>query len=181
MEYIGSIDDRSLEIGDAPDVEGWSRAQVRRLVATLRADERPLSASREIGMPVPCSVALAKSDWVSRREMGEYIGATNATLSTSRSGLAAALLWVSLNETGNENLEAAVLHSLSLAAYAEKKLNDVGVNAWLNPSSITVVFDRPDPRICAKWHLATEGNLAHIITLPHVTTETLDEFVSDLA
>jgi histidine decarboxylase len=145
------------------------------------ADSVAISAHKFIGVPVPCSVALAKSDLVSKRKMGEYIGATNATLSTSRSGLAAALLWVSLNETGNENLEAAVLHSLSLAAYAEKKLNDIGVNAWLNPSSITVVFDRPDPRICAKWHLATEGDLAHIITLPHVTTETLDEFVSDLA
>jgi hypothetical protein len=32
-----------------------------------------------------------------------------------------------------------------------------------------------------KWVLAPQGDIAHIITLPHVTPEIVDEFVADFA
>ncbi len=144
------------------------------------SDSLAISGHKFIGLPFPCGIALAKEHLVPTRRAGEYIGATNSTLSTSRSGMAAALLWVALNEVGGDTLEWAVLQSLDLAVYAEKRLAEIGYNAWRNPSSITVVFDRPTPDICAKWHLATEGGHAHIITMPHVTREIVDEFCRDL-
>lgn len=145
------------------------------------ADSIAISGHKFFGMPVPCGIALAKRELVPGRRAGEYVGATNATLSSSRSGLAAALLWVSLRESGRDGLKANVLRSLEVAEYAEKRLAAIGLNAWRNPGSITVVFDRPDGRLCAKWHLATEGDLAHIVTVPHVTTEIIDELCRDLA
>ena len=66
------------------------------------------------------------------------------------------------------------------AAYAVKALNEIGVEAWRNPYSVIVVFPRPPEAVLEKWILASSGDVAHLVALPGVSWETLDEFIDDM-
>jgi histidine decarboxylase len=144
------------------------------------ADSVMISGHKLIGMPMPCGVVMAREEHVAAAQGGEYTGATDSTLGCSRSGLAALLLWRALRQRGRDGLQAQVLSALDVAAYAERRLAESGRRPWRHPASITVVFDRPSPEVCAKWHLCTEGTRAHIVTVPHVTQSAVDELCCDM-
>ena len=57
--------------------------------------------------------------------------------------------------------------------------NRHGIAAWRHRNSVTVVFPRPAPEVFKKWQIAPEGQIAHIITMPHVTREQIDELIAD--
>ena len=42
-----------------------------------------------------------------------------------------------------------------------------------------MVFDRPSQEVFDKWQIAPEGEVAHIITMPHVDCQTIDQLVAD--
>ena len=42
-----------------------------------------------------------------------------------------------------------------------------------------MVFDRPSQQVFDRWQIAPEGEVAHIITMPHVDFETIDRLVDD--
>ncbi|MEU7630960.1 histidine decarboxylase [Nocardia sp. NPDC049220] len=139
-----------------------------------------VSMHKGLGMPVPCALALCRSELVDSRVGGEYVGATDSTLSCSRSGLASALLWYALAAKGIAGLERNARRALDTAEYATKKLADAGLRPTRHPASIVVVFDRPAEWICSKYHLATEETRAHIVTVPHVTEQIIDELHHDV-
>ena len=66
------------------------------------------------------------------------------------------------------------------AEYAVTRFNARGIKK-VAENSATVVFPRPSPKVFEKWQIAPEGREAHIITMPHVTREMVDEFVEDCA
>lgn len=140
-----------------------------------------VSMHKALGMPVACAVALCRSEMVQTRVEGEYISATDATLSCSRSGLASVLLWYALARKGAAGLARNAWRALDMARYAVDRLQQVGTNPWLNPLSIVVVFDRPAEWVCRRFHLATDGSYAHLVTVGHVTTDVIDELCDALA
>jgi len=51
----------------------------------------------------------------------------------------------------------------------------------LNELSSTVVFERPlDEEFVRRWQLACQGNIAHVVVMPSVTIEKLDDFLNEL-
>ncbi|MGK5496622.1 histidine decarboxylase [Streptomyces sp. URMC 125] len=146
------------------------------------ADTLAISGHKLIGAPVPCGVVLARDHLVPfPGAAGEYLGARDATLACSRNALAAVLLWYALRRLGRDGLAARAAHCLSVAAYAESRILALGRRCLRHPASLTVVFDRPAPHVCRRWHLAAEGPLAHLVAMPHVTHDTVDRFLEDLA
>ena len=59
-------------------------------------------------------------------------------------------------------------------------MNEIGIPAWRNEQSLTVVFPRPSENIIRKWSLAPSKNIAHVITVGHITHEIIDDLVEDL-
>jgi histidine decarboxylase len=56
-----------------------------------------------------------------------------------------------------------------------------GIRTMLNELSNTVVFERPlEEAFVRKWQLACEGDIAHVVVMPNVDIEKLEEFVADL-
>ena len=53
------------------------------------------------------------------------------------------------------------------------------MHAWRNPHSITVVFDKPPKAVLQGWSVAVFKNIAHVITMPHVTRAHMDRFVEE--
>lgn len=145
------------------------------------ADSIAISGHKFIGSPIPCGLVLAKRSNVNRIARSvAYIGNLDTTVSGSRNGLTPLILWVAMRKLGHEGLQQRALKALELAAYAEKSLQAIGVNAWRNPNSITVVLPQQSQAIIDKWQLATAQGISHIMMMPYVTRDLVDQFVEEV-
>lgn len=140
-----------------------------------------VSGHKVIGTPCPCAIFLTlKSKMSEEWEAIDYIGTVDSTLSGSRNGLAAILLWYALAKKGISGLRAQALDMLAIADYATQKIQAAGFHAWRNDLGLAVVFDRPPDWIIHKWSLSTVGDYAHLFAMGHVTQDLIDKFVQDL-
>ena len=145
-------------------------------------DSISISGHKLIGAPVPCGVVLANKSHVDRvARLVEYVGVSDTTIAGSRSSFSPLILWYALRSLGEEGFRRIAKQSLETADYAISELRKRGINAWRNLNSITVVFPRPPSEMMERWVIAPHGDIAHIITLPHVTRETIDAFAEDFS
>jgi histidine decarboxylase len=145
------------------------------------ADSIAISGHKFIGSPIPCGVVIVKKNYKER--IGQsipYIGTMDTTITGSRNGHSPLFLWYAIKKMGVEGLKERALKSMELAAYTEKKLKELGLDAWRNPNAITVVMPQPSEDLCKKWQLATENGISHIICMPGLTKEVIDDFLEDL-
>ncbi len=143
-------------------------------------DSVSISGHKLIGCPLPCGVVLTKRDYVARIARSiEYVGVLDTTLPGSRSGLTPLMLWYALERLGMDGFRELVAEMLAVAGYAVERFGEFGVPAWRHENSVTVVFPRPPAEVMRKWQIAPLGDIAHIITMPHVTREMVNEFVDD--
>ncbi len=146
------------------------------------ADSISISGHKMLGAPVPCGVVLARKAHVDRIARSiEYIGALDTTIAGSRSAFAPLLLWHRLRTMGDAGLRHIVQNCLANAGIAVQQLRTHAIDAWRHPNSITVVFPRPPQALMEKWIIAPSKNIAHLIVMPHVTTDIIDAFVTDFA
>lgn len=146
------------------------------------ADSISISGHKLLGSPLPCGVVLARKTNVDRIARSiEYIGALDTTISGSRSAMAPLFLWYRLRTLGREGCRELVRRSLALADFAIAALAKQGIEAWRHRNSITVVFPRPPAAIMRKWTIAPRKGIGHIITLPHVREDIIEEFAADFA
>ena len=145
-------------------------------------DSVSVSGHKMIGAPLPCGVVLTKRPYVERVGRAiEYVGVEDTTLSGSRNAFTPLLLWHAFARYGHDGFRKLVAGSLDTAEYAVGQFNERGIPAWRHKNSITVVFPRPAPEVFRKWQMAPEGDITHIITMPHVTRQMIDEIVADCA
>ncbi len=143
-------------------------------------DSIAVSGHKLIGAPLPCGVILTHKTNVERvGRTIELVGIQDTTLSGSRNGLTPLMLWYALKQYGDEGFRKLVGGMLDTAAYAVEEFNRHGIAAWRHRNSVTVVFTRPAPEVFKKWQIAPQGQVAHIITMPHVTREQVDELIAD--
>ena len=134
-----------------------------------------------VGSPIPCGVVLALKSNVGRVARAvEYVGSLDSTVSGSRNAFTPVLLWYAIKENGFNGFKKLIRGCTRTADYAVKKFNEAGINAWKNDYTITVVFPRPNEDVSIKWKLAVQDDMAHIICMPHVTKDTIDEIIKDL-
>lgn len=159
-----------------PFIEGAPRFDFSAGIQSLS-----ISGHKLIGSPVPCGVVLALKQNVDRIARSiEYVGTLDTTITGSRNAITPLMLWYAIRSHGMEGFGKVVNECIQRAEYAVDKLNDIGVAAWRNPHAITVVFPKPALTILEKWQLAVQGDFAHIMVMPHVTREKIDELVADI-
>jgi histidine decarboxylase len=145
------------------------------------ADSIAISGHKFLGSPIPCGVVLARRAHVD--QIGHsvaYIGSVDTTISGSRNGFTPLILWYAIRSLGHEGMKQRTEYSLRTAAYAEKRLREVGIEAWRNPQALTVVFKQPPREVRDKWQLASASGYSHLICMPHVRCEQIDELISDI-
>jgi histidine decarboxylase len=145
-------------------------------------DSISISGHKMIGSPLPCGVAVADKrnvDRIARRV--EYVGTLDTTIAGSRNAITPLFLWYAFRTVGLEGFRRRIRSCLEVADYAVERLNRIGRGAWRHRNSVTVVFDRPSAELVGRWQLAVQGELAHLITMPHVTREIIDRVVDDVA
>ena len=146
------------------------------------ADSISISGHKFIGSPIPCGIVLVKKS--NKDRIGRavsYIGSFDTTITGSRNAIAPLFLWHAVTKLGKEGLLKRAYHSLELASYTVEKLKSIGVQAWANEYSFTVVFPSPSKEICHRWQLASENGISHLICMPGITKEQIDAFVLDCA
>lgn len=145
------------------------------------ADSISISGHKFIGSPIPTGVLMAKRSNRDRIAKGiSYIGSSDTTITGSRNGHSPLFLWYALKQLGIKGLQKRYQNSLEVAEYCENELKKIGIKAWRNPNAITVVLPKMPKSIKDKWQLATEGDIAHVICMPNVTKNQIDNFVNDV-
>ena len=148
----------------------------------MEIDSIAISGHKMIGTPMPCGVVLTLKKHV--HAIGshvEYVGTKDSTITGSRSGIAPLFLWYELNFIREGKFEKLVDDCIQRAGYAVNQFAMFGIEAWRNKNSIIVVFPRPSDKTIKKWQLAVEGDIAHMITLPHVPHKVIDQLVRQVA
>jgi histidine decarboxylase len=145
-------------------------------------DSISVSGHKMIGSPMPCGVVLAKKKNVDRIARSvEYVGTLDTTISRSRNGLSPLFLWSAIRKLGPSGFREMVVGCLKMADYAIDRLREKDIDAWRNNNSVTVVFPRPATPVLEKWQIAVFRDIGHMITMPHVTRDLVDELVGDIA
>ncbi|MGK7876928.1 MAG: histidine decarboxylase [Xenococcaceae cyanobacterium] len=139
-----------------------------------------VSGHKFIGSPIPFGITLTRWDYIQKiGEEVEYLGTDDITITGARCGITPLFLWYAI-ATRSQNFPGEVATCLETARYLRDHLADLGLHPLLNDFSTTVAFPKPDPKICYKWQLATQGNLAHVVVMQHVTKPKIDRFIRDL-
>lgn len=145
------------------------------------ADSVSMSGHKMIGSPLPCGVVLARKAHMERVARSvECLGIRDTTISGSRNAITPLFLWYALRSRDEDAFRQMVAESLRKARYAVESLRSIGVKAWRNPYSPTVVFPRPSASVLKKWVLAVHRDIAHLVTVPSISLDTIDTFVRDM-
>lgn len=141
-----------------------------------------VSGHKFVGCPMPCGVQITRLEYVNALSRDvEYLASRDATIMGSRNGHAPIFLWYTLNRKGYRGFQKEVQKCLRNAHYFKDRLVEAGIGAMLNELSSTVVFERPhDEEFIRKWQLACKGNIAHVVVMPNITIEKLDDFLEEL-
>lgn len=144
-------------------------------------DSIAISGHKMVGSPIPCGIVLAKKAYVDRIACSiEYVGTLDTTVTGSRNALTPLFLWYAMHTRGRAGFEMTIANCLDAADYTINKLKQIGLKAWRNKNSITVVFPRCAEQVLQKWQIALQHDIAHIITMPHVSKKQIDKFIGDL-
>lgn len=141
-----------------------------------------VSGHKFVGCPMPCGVQITRMNHINALSRNvEYLASRDATIMGSRNGHAPIFLWYTLNRKGYKGFQKEVQKCLRNAHYLKDRLREAGISAMLNELSSTVVFERPsEEQFVRRWQLACEGNIAHVVVMPSVGIEKLDDFVNEL-
>ena len=143
-------------------------------------DSIAISGHKMIGSPLPCGVVVTKREYTAQIARAiEYVGVLDTTLLGSRNAFTPMIIWYSLTKHGRDGFREIVAKMLDTAEYAVRQFNANGIPAWRAKNSVTVVFPRPSPYVLFQWQLAPLGDIAHLITMPHVTREMIDQAIVD--
>jgi histidine decarboxylase len=163
-------------------------------LALLPRDEQPafgfaagatsmvISGHKFLSTLMPCAVLVyaERPHLISAGRIG-YTGTADSTITGSRSGHTPLLLWYALTALGVQGHRRRAEAARDLAAYTYQRLQALGWQARLNRHAFTVVLRSPPKTIGDKWVLADDGTWAHIVCMPGIATDQIDEFVHDLA
>jgi histidine decarboxylase len=162
-------------------------------LAMLPDDERPefdfgagatsmvVSGHKFLSTLMPCGVLVhARQPRGASGNRVSYTGSADSTITGSRSGHTPLLLWWALSTLGMDGLRRRARASRELAVYTHAQLRELGWPTRLNRNAFTVTLDEPPPPVLAKWVLASDRGTAHIVCMPGVGRDQIDEFVGDL-
>ncbi|KAL2894216.1 Serine decarboxylase [Bienertia sinuspersici] len=141
-----------------------------------------VSGHKFVGCPMPCGIQITRMEHINALSSNvEYLASRDATIMGSRNGHAPLFLWYTLNRKGYRGFQKEVQKCLRNAHYLKDRLREAGISAMLNELSSTVVFERPhDEEFIRRWQLACQGTIAHVVVMPNVTIEKLNDFLDDL-
>jgi histidine decarboxylase len=135
-----------------------------------------ISGHKFLGIKIPCGIFMMEKRFLKLVQNNiEYIGSSDCTISGSRNGHTPLFYKYIIDKKGISGFKEDISTCIELSEYVLEHLP----SAWRNQNSITIIFPKPSKDLIEKWQLATEGDISHIIVMPHVTKEKLDLFINE--
>lgn len=146
-----------------------------------KIDSLSVSTHKFFGVPFPSGIFLSKTKpHASFVDCVEYIDSDDTTISGSRNGQLAIMLWGLIEHRGIETFRKEATLCIENAKYLKAKLLEIDFNPQLNENSNIVTFDIPSDKVVNKWQLATKGNRTHVVVMQHVSKEAIDSLIQDI-
>jgi len=140
-----------------------------------------VSGHKMIGSPMPCGIVIARKENVEQvSQLIEFMGAHDTTLSGSRNGHSVLFLWYAIQKFGYKGFHQMVTGCLEVTNYTLNRLKEIGWDAHVEDFSVTIVTRRPSEQLAKKWQLAVQGDIAHLVIVPHISKRHIDAFIEDL-
>ena len=140
------------------------------------------SGHKFLGSPMPCGVLISHRNRITPYEgCAQYVGSLDTTLSSSRNGLSTLVLWMLIRRLGRDGMADLAQDAFALAAETTEQMSRAGIPVSRHPYGCILVFPKPDDGLARRWHLSTRGEFAHLVTLPGVTRDMIQTFISQLA
>ena len=132
----------------------------------------------------PCGIVLTDKE-IHTKAFGEqwvpYVGTHDTTISGSRNGFLALNLWYIFQKKGRDGFKKEGIRCIENAKYLTQKLQEMKYpNVSHFPNQIIVTFKKPSPELVGKYQLATEGDMAHVVVMQHITKSRIDGFCREL-
>lgn len=132
----------------------------------------------------PCGIVLVDKS-VHETAFGDhwipYVGTQDTTISGSRNGFLALNLWYIFKKKGYEGFKTEGTTCIENAKYLKNKLDAMHYpDTGLFPNQIIVTFKKPSEKIVKKYQLATQGDMAHVVVMQHITKSRIDTFCEAL-
>jgi histidine decarboxylase len=130
---------------------------------------------------MPCAVLLYLYPPASSTgEFVAYVGSSDTTITGSRSGHTPLLLWWSWTSQGLDGHRHRADTSRALADYTHDRLQSIGWPSRHLPHTFTVTLAQPATALSHPWVLGGDQRTGHIICMPGVEQDWIDELITDL-
>lgn len=132
----------------------------------------------------PCGIVICKKDY-HQKAFGEswvpYVGTNDTTISGSRNGFLALNLWYIFKRKGRAGFLREAKICVENAIYLFERLKSSGIeNVSHYPKQNIVTFKKPPEEIVTKYQLATQGDMAHVVVMQHITRNRINGFCEEL-
>ncbi len=144
-------------------------------------DSIAVSGHKFLGCPMPCGIMMTRKKLMEPLfEPVEYLNSVDSTITGSRNGQSSLYIWNVLKDKDIKGLTEDANLVMENSKYMVNKMRMLNISCFKNNLSNTVIFQKPSNQIIKKWQLACTGNIAHVVVMPSVNKEKLDEFINDL-
>lgn len=144
-------------------------------------DSISISGHKFLGSPIPCGIVLTRRQHRNRVANSiSYVDTMDTTITGSRNGLTPLFIWDFITRNGLDGFIERTKKCQDLAEYTVNELKAIGIEAWRNPNALTVVFPKPSQEIINKFQLASDESISHVICVPGISKDQIDELVSYL-
>ena len=113
-------------------------------------------------------------------DCAEYVGSIDTTISGSRDGFTALILWSIISRLQKDGLAVLSNQAIELAKYVQKSFKELDIPCSRHPYGNIIVIPKPSDCLSKKWLLSTRGGSAHIVIMPGVSREAISSFVTEL-
>ena len=157
-----------------------------------------MSFHKRLGLPFPGSAFLSKKCVLKKMPCPRYVGyvATfDTTLSGSRNGAIAFMVYHELLRVGEEQMKRRTAECLAVADYVVDRLNELRDTearwekeltfaAWRPPGVMCVNLPPPPKHLMRKYHMplfsvAGKVQHTHILTMEHVGRREIDALIDE--
>ena len=146
-----------------------------------------VSGHKFFGIDSPCGIFLTTRSIYDGQATFDvpYLNANMRMINCSRSGIEPLKFWWLIKTVGDEGWTEQARLIMENTEYLKAELGRIGWPCWNNDHSNTVLFRRPSDAIVRKYNLACGvafgEPVSHVVVMQHVTQESIDQLIADLA
>ncbi|MEX3693325.1 pyridoxal-dependent decarboxylase [Paraburkholderia sp. BR14263] len=144
-----------------------------------------VSSHKWFGAPSPGGLYMTRQKLrVAPPSRPEYYDSPDSTLASSRNGFSALAFWYALSTVRPDQYADEAARCNALAEYAYNSMRELANRhaIWCEraPQSLAIQFTRPGQKLFDRFRLSAQGNAVHIVVMPHVDREAIDELLDAL-